>query len=224
MQPALCSYLDYPRIHFARKFRVDTNAINNDHCNFRMDTEIDAKPVIHNFGSNSFQFFDTEITSVVFENGKKINLDPLVTKKIVNNVNRPFAKLVDLDVDCQMHSTIYGMDFGIKGEKGFILYGNWTPAIIAQNMWPRVACFTDKNNCVLDRSPGGETFSAQSTTTLENIEWHVESGGFIDEFKKAFDKSGKTNLAIRITLSAYSYGGNDAELGSACCWRDRYPK
>lgn len=217
-QPALSSYLGYPRINFAGQYSVDTNYINNDRCNYRMDVDIEVTPTLHNYGSNSFRFYETKVTSVVYSDGtleSDPSVEPIIDKKVVNNVNRPFAKLVDLDVDCQLHSAIYGMNFGIQEDSAeTFFYGDWTPSVICQGLWPRVACFTDVDDCLLEYSPGGESFSGQSSTTLTNIEWNLETDSrFLRELRAAFGKSGREELAVRISQSAFHYGGNQASLG-----------
>ena len=177
LQLVHCSYLDYPRIYFAGEFRADSNAINNYPCNFRMDHNIpyNDPPEIHDYGSNSFMFYNATVTGMVKMDGNLIENsegDSLFGQEIMTNIDHPFAKLVDLDVDCQMHSTIYGMKFGIRNIHGKLLfYGDWTPCVIANNLWPQLTCFNDMDKCLLEYSPSGESFSAQSTTTLTNITW-----------------------------------------------------
>jgi len=195
---------------------VDTNAINNDRCNYRMDHEVKYSypPDIHNYGSNSFEFYSAKVTAVVNDNGMLNDQDSPVNLDIVTNVNKPFAKLVDLDVDCQMHSTLYGMEFGIRDETGvLLLYGKWTPCVIANNLWPQINCFNDVEKCLLTYSPNGESFAAQSATTLTKIKWADESNltPFLASLKA---KAGESNrLAIRITQHSTKYSGNRAELG-----------
>ena len=170
---------------------------------------------LHNYGSNSFQFFDTVVTGITKMSGNQQTDDPIVGQPVVNNIDFPFAKIVDLDVDCQGRSAIYGMQFGVQGDSSLLFYGKWTPNIIAQNMLPRVACFSDIDDCELIYSPGGESFSAQSMTTITDIEWNVEPamGSFLEDFKAAFDATGMNKLVVRITQYAYRYGGDDASLG-----------
>lgn len=214
----LSSYLDYPRIHFAGEFYVDSSAINNDQCNFRMDHDIhyNYPPEIHDHGSNSFKFYNAKVTGMVNSIGEFVNSDPL---EIVTNIDRPFTKLVDLDVDCQMHSALYGMEFGIRSADGELLfYGKWTPCIIANNLWSQIACFSDRKKCLLEHSPGGETFSTQSTTILTNITWARDDvityrNTVLKTLKEKVEGFNRNYLAIRITLHSYKYRGNRANIG-----------
>lgn len=119
----LSTYLSYPRIHFHGQFRVDSNTRNNDLCNFRVSHNLnnDRDDLDFGFnGTNEFHFFRTRVTSVVYEDGSANTNDPIVGHDIFSNLKRPYAKLIDLDVDLQRHSTIYGMkDFGIKWNDDF---------------------------------------------------------------------------------------------------------
>jgi hypothetical protein len=127
----------------------------------------------------------------------------------MTNVDRPFAKLVDLDVDFQHHSTIYGMNFGIRNAEGkLLLYGNWTPCVIANLIWYRLTCFNDTDKCLLEYSPHGESFSAQSTTTLTDIAWASDADltPFLSTLKEKLTESNQDHLAIRITLHSFKYG------------------
>ena len=183
------------------------------------DIPYNDPPEIHDYGSNSFLFYNATVTGMVRVNGSLIENsegDPLFGQEIVTNIDRPFAKLVDLDVDCQMHSTIYGMNFGIRNAEGeVLLYGNWTPCVIANFLWYQLTCFTDVDNCSLNYSPRGESFSAQSTTILTNITWGSDTylTPFLSTLKEKLAESKQDHLAIRITLHSLKYTGNRAGLG-----------
>lgn len=62
-------------------------------------------------------------------------------------------------------------------------------------------------------SPGGESFSAQSATTLTTITWAEELTPFFSTFKERLEESQQQHLAIRITQHSFKYGGNRAGLG-----------
>ena len=112
-----CSYLGHPHLNFAGQFRADSDIQNNRRCNYRLDH---PSPQTESYlsGTNEFQFLDTKVTSVVYENGQTSLTDPIVGSRIVGNLNQPFAKLVDLDVDVQDKATIYGMKFGVSWKDG----------------------------------------------------------------------------------------------------------
>ena len=90
-------------------------------------------------GTAEFEWFETVVTSVFSQNRKHAN-DPLIGKRILSNLERPYAKLTDLDTDCQKRSTIYGMKFGLctadsTDPRDFMAFiGDWTPSVISQDM------------------------------------------------------------------------------------------
>ena len=178
------------------------------------DIKYHDPPEIHDYGSNSFMFYNAKVTATVNENGSLIENSSHDRQEIVTNIDCPFAKLVDLDVDCQMHSTLYGMKFGVRDALGQLLfYGDWTPCIIANNLWYQLTCFNDTSKCLLNYSSSGESFSAQSTTKLTNIIWanDTQLTPFLKTLKSKL--SVPNVLAIRITLHSIKYSGNRAELG-----------
>ncbi len=211
MQPAFSSYLGYPRIHFAGYFRADSDTRNNGRCNYRPGVPVDpdANGDWGFNGTNEFQFFNASITAVVDSSGQLNTNDSIVDLPIVGNLKRPFAKLTDLDVDCQDHSTIYGMNFGIglgddfpMNESDTALYGNWTPSVIAQRMWPRLKCYSDTNNnsqLFQDSFPLG----AQGTTFLTDLSWNSD---MLNESPvlNALHGLASTKLSVRVSLYLYT--------------------
>ena len=211
MQPAFSSYLGYPRIHFAGYFRADSDTRNNDRCNYRTDKPInpDTNADWGFNGTNEFQFFDTAVTAVVDSTGSLNTKDAIVNLPIVGNIKRQRAKLTDMDVECQDHSTIYGMNFGIglnedfpSSESDTALYGNWTPNVIAQKMWYRLKCYNDNhdnNQLPQDSFP----FGAQSTTTLTEVLWNSDILNESPVLRELHElSSGK--LSVRISLYLYT--------------------
>ena len=170
---------------------------------------------IHDYGSNSFMFYDAIVKGTVTTDGKEAKSSDNDILEIVTNIDVPLAKLVDLDVDCQMHSTLYGMKFGIRSQKSghLLMYGDWTPCVLLNNIWSQLTCFNDRDHCMMNYSSSGERFSSQSSTTLTNIKWAPESE--LPSFLSTFKTLAKENniLTIRITLQSFKYSGRRAELG-----------
>ena len=157
-------------------------------------------------GTGEFEWFEVAVTSAFSRDGKQSDNDPIIGKRILSNLIRPYAKLTDLDTDCQKRSTIYGMKFGlctadsnsVHPQMAFI--GDWTPSIIAQNMWPRITCYSQDNT-------GGELYQdsfclgASSTTIIKDIKWaDVLESTVLQQLKEL---SGE-KLSVRVTLSYYT--------------------
>ena len=126
-------------------------------------------------GANTWAMIDCVVTSVVYTNEhgvtKKVTSsdeDSVIGLPLVNNPERAFAKLVDIDPDQQQSSTIYGMDLGVnwdpsKGEdqeNAFI--GDFTPAVITRDIWARQMRGLDDLH---------QPFASHSVSRLENIIW-----------------------------------------------------
>jgi len=223
IQAALGSYLDYPRLHFYGHFRADSCTRNNDRCNYRMDKAFnpDLNGADWGFnGTNEFHMYDVRATSVVYKDGTNSTTDSVIGHRIIDNLKRSHAKLTDLDTDIQDHSTIYGMNFGIKwGDKSYnedvAFYGKWTRNVIAQHLWPRLKCYSDSNHgqeLYQDSFPLG----AQFTTTVTDIDWaDIRDSQILLELKNAANGG---SLAVRGTLHYYtrnypSYVPFNATLG-----------
>lgn len=208
----MCSYLGYPRLNFVGNFRADSCTRNNIRCNYKMDYPLnpDTNADWGFNGTNEFQFFGTKITSIVLEDGTESNDDPVVGCEIVQNIDEPFPKLTDLDVDVQDKSTIYGMKFGVNckssppiNEESAAFYGKWTRSVIAQDMWQRLKCYSSNNT-------GGELYQdsfplgSQGTTFVTDVDWNdLEDSPALIQLKNAIEESdGK--LSVRITIFYYT--------------------
>ena len=110
------SYMSYPRITFSGKFQADTSTVNNDPRHF---SNADFEPRFQDYsnkeefngwwnpgGTGIFRLAECATTALIDNNGNKTdNTTPLV---VGNSTDRPSGKLVDLDPDWQLASTIYG--------------------------------------------------------------------------------------------------------------------
>ena len=158
-------------------------------------------------GTNEIEFYNAHITSVVNSSGHLSTKDAIVGRNIIGNFRQPFAKLTDLDVDAQMHSTIYGLKFGVKWNDDFpeerddiAFYGNWTRNVIAQSIWPRLKCYNENHH-------GDELFQgtlylgAQASTLITDVDWVNFTKS--DVLKQLNEATGGGNLTVRITLQYY---------------------
>ena len=149
LQSVLASYLGYPRINFIGQFRADTATRNNHICNYRDDAPYISAAEFDwdSNGTNEFQFVNTEITSVVYENGSLSVRDSIVGHSTVGNLDQPIAKISSPN---NQHCGIFGMMFGIqwKGEDdstSIAFHGDWTPNVITQYQWARTKCYDSSN-------------------------------------------------------------------------------
>ena len=118
----------------------------------------------------------------------------LIDAEIFSNEKKPFAKIVDLDVDFQI-SSIYGLKIGLKYDETVLFTGKWSPSVIVHDMWEKVKCTKLQNDTFHAR------LSSQSTTKIVDIEW--SDSALISELRSECQKkSGK--LHVYITLDSYS--------------------
>ena len=167
------SYLSLPRIHFAGSFQADASTVNNIPTNYRdgANLTLEWNPL----GTGEFRLFETSVTSVVYVNGTMSTSDPIVGLPIFNSDVLTSGKLVDLDVDDQLESEVWGMYAGLNWSKPNqrqhnAFQGYLQPSILTQNLWQRAIC-----NC-----PGGElntcvrNLSSVMKSVLVNVSWADE--------------------------------------------------
>ena len=194
----MSSYLDFPRINFAGQFRADTSTRNNCPCNYKLPTSPDNG--FNPLGTGEF-YIDAKVTSVVYKDGTYSTQDPIVNSPIVNNINMTPAKMVDLDPDNQLKSTVYGVQmfmFSDAERSNVVLEGKWIRHVTMHNIWTRVF-----------QRGGDSSFSANGFTRLEDIKWgDFNESLAINQMKEVGYKA----LSVRTTL--YSYMANSAADGN----------
>ncbi|XP_070541025.1 uncharacterized protein [Ptychodera flava] len=118
------SYLDWPRIHFSGTVLIDTPTGNNLCQNYDIETfdeRLREQPSILSYnpdGSGVFQFLDCKVSSVCYRTGEcvtELAEDALIGTEILSNIDRPQAKMVDLDPAYKQVSTIIGLTLQIPG-------------------------------------------------------------------------------------------------------------
>lgn len=193
-KPASGSYLDVPRIHFSGQYRADVNTRNNWPCNFDPNNPI-YEPQEWNYnGTADWEFVDTVVTAVVDENGNEVQNSPLLGARVFSNEDRPFAKIVDIDVDFQV-STVYGLHFGLRKGTEKMFQGDWSTSVLVHDMWYKMKCAIPNHHDAI--------FGAQSTTKITNIEWSsAESSQKLRAATMCPDCTG--DLTVSITISMYS--------------------
>ena len=204
-QSCVGSYLDLPRIHFVGNFYANVNTGNNDRCNFLpnyFNPEID-----YNFntnGSNEFYFTNTDITSVDYISSSTYNedQDPVLSAIIVTNLNHPYAKIVDMDVDMQSKPSIYGMRFGVSwgidaaGKPDLAFIGTWSAASLGLDFWVKMKC--------VKGIQGSRPTGSHGTNTVRDVEWiNLKNSPALQQLKDAYEK-GSRKLSVRVCLGDYT--------------------
>lgn len=191
------SYFDVPRLHFSGSFRAAPSTLNNVQSNFSGTPPL--QPLWNPKGSHDFQILrgneftlppgapvtPCAVRSIVLASGEVITdpaLDSLIGRALVSTNLPSNAKLVDLDVNQQQVSQIWGMQISI----GDILTGDYEAAYFQQ-------IFTS-------RAPGGfaSGFSAAYQSLLVNLQW--PEGEPDSPLLRAWRTSSPDVLSIRFTV------------------------
>lgn len=173
------SYFDLPRIYFSGTFRADPSTINNDGANFAEPPTID--PGWNPNGSHAFQLLKTippgatavptTVKAVATPAGKVITSgDPLIGTFAASTDNPVVGKLVDLDVDQQFVSQIWGMQVSI-GNGADAVVGDYYPAYFQQFFASRFAAAYQSllTNLKWPKSPKSPTLKALKAVSPKQL-------------------------------------------------------
>jgi hypothetical protein len=168
------SYLSSPRLHLFGEFVAEPSTINNDPANF-------AGPVVNPGwnpnGDHKFEFSGCTVTSLVDDSNVAVETDPLIGGA-VTTPGSPFAKLVDLDVEVQMASKIFGLNVTIGGAD-HVSGTMTTPSF---------------------RDFSGARLLGVYQSTLTALTWNVSSSSWLGKLKAASPQS----LSIRLIADLYT--------------------
>lgn len=168
------SYLGYPRIHFSGNFQADVPTVDNielyhDPNNFEPRFQ---RPMVlpgklngmwNPLGTGSFRPTGCTVTSVVRADGSAGAVDPLVGSRLTEDDAGVSAKLVDLGVNDQQVSMIFGLRVRLVDPTGAeLVRGDFEPAAF-DDLWSR---FT----------PGAANdLGAAYQSVLTNVVWAEEA-------------------------------------------------
>ena len=129
--------------------------------------------------------------------------DPVLSAVVVTNLNRPYAKIVDMDVDIPQKPSIFGMRFGLSwgtdvaGKPDLAFIGTWSVAVLAQDFWTIM-------KCVKDPSQGDRPTGAHGTNTITDVEWiDLRNSPALQQLKDAYEQGSK-KLSVRVCVCNYT--------------------
>eukprot|EP00731_Ephydatia_muelleri_P001489 Em0001g1489a len=180
--------------------RVDVNTVNNIPCNFDLEEPLGDPSGYQNWnvnGTGEISFVNCTVSSAITHFGMASNEDTVINGQVVNNLNEPYPKAVDLDVDYQF-TTIYGLTITIVKSDGQIaLKGKLVPMIMVQDMWIRSIC---TNFSVEQDNNFDHYLSAKSASVLTNVQWYDISGSpALQQLQAASEENGG-NLSISLAM------------------------
>ena len=136
------SVLHLPRLIFSGKFQADPSTVNNNPDNYQLSKNPESLDASWNpMGTGHWNLIDCVVTRVVYKDGTFCDdpaIDPIVGTSILSNADSSPARIVDLDPDNQLTSSIWGMTVhaGKRDEFGFS--GPFAVASF-QDMFPRTS-------------------------------------------------------------------------------------
>jgi len=128
------SYLDVPRLHFFGTFTANPSTVNNDATNYeQLEPPFSPPPPSLDQGWNpdgdhTWAFVGCTVRTVTGDDGSP-SQDPLVGTAVASTGTEPHSspKLVDLDPEQQMVSTLFGLRIQIGDETSGWVTGTFQP-------------------------------------------------------------------------------------------------
>jgi hypothetical protein len=209
------SYLAALRLHFSGRFQAAVSTVNNDPAHFDNAT---FKPEYQQPGSGQangwwnphgnadWRFIGCAVTAASYADGGSADVDdPVLTMLVADSDRRAPAKLVDLDPDQQLVSTVWGLEVRVCDKQGATLVrGRFAPA-----------AFTDVWFRALRPDSARDDFMmcAAYQSVLTDLEWGDVSGSrLLSELREAATDG---LLSMRFNVDGYNmtHGTPDFTLG-----------
>ncbi|MDQ3742218.1 MAG: hypothetical protein M3389_14870 [Actinomycetota bacterium] len=191
------TYLDSLRLHFAGRFQASVSTINNTPSNWDISNR-------ERFGSwnpegdGDWRLIGCKVTSAWNADGTPVADDPVLQCTVADADARPPAKLVDLDSEQQLVSTIFGLQVRIADAQGnSLVRGEFTPAPFS-DLWSRA---TEAGNV------GDMALGAQWQSIVTDLEWADPlPSGFLQALRTA---AADGLLSIKFNVDGYEMDSND---------------
>ncbi|NHR05142.1 hypothetical protein HA052_08010 [Chromobacterium haemolyticum] len=214
------SYLQFPRLAFSGQFQSDVSTVNNDPRHYDNATfeprfqeyqqaGADGRTKTYNgwwhpTGTAIMRFANCQVTSLRGPSGILVTnpaQDPLLSCSVGNAIGKPSGKMVDLDPDWQLASSIYGLAVSLLKPDGTPLMTADYQSNPFRDLWFSRA-----------QSQGDSAASAIFQSVLINIQWHLD--GFDSPLlARLIELSEQDRLSIRLSTYGYSTDYSDPGFG-----------
>ena len=188
------SYLGPVRLHFAGQFQANVSTVNNDPTHFDngaflstyqdMQTATAPNGWFNPQGDAAFRLKGCTVTSAWTADGEAAATDPIRSCLVADSDRAVPAKLVDLDPEQQLVSTIWGLEVRITDAQGHnLLSATFEPAAF-MDIWDRAL------------GGGGDIGAcAAYQSVLTGLEWGDVTGSpFLAELQSASAASGTLSI------------------------------
>jgi hypothetical protein len=187
------SYLTLPHIHFAGRFQADVSTLNNDPDNFSA-----AQPALewNPMGTGSFRLLGCTVVGARRSDGsllRELTDDPVIGLTLSDADARPAGKIVDLDPEQQMVSSLWGVQMRL-GKPGVaeVFRGEFAQAAFS-DLWQRT------NLLQKGWVPSGAFFQS----VLTQLRWgELLDSRLLSELREAAPEL----LSIKFNVDGYVWG------------------
>ncbi len=194
------SYITIPRLAFSGNFQADVSTVNNDvrhydNATFKPryqlpQTTNEANGWYNPEGTGNFRLFGLQVHEALAAPGADSSSEPANGLFVNAQSKRSSCKIVDLDPQMQVVSTLFGLRIVLTDGTNDYLSGDY-----------EASPFRDMSN--------GRAYPASALfmSVLSNLEWtkHAEASPTLVALKAAADANdGK----LSINLTTYNYGAN----------------
>lgn len=209
------SYLNAVRLHFAGQFQANVSTVNNDPAHFdnasftpsyqemqapHPSTSSDMHGWFNPQGDAAFRLRGCAITAAWTSAGEVKGSDPILQCLVADSDGSAPAKLVDLDPEQQLVSTIWGLEVRICDAAGHtLLRGTYEPAAFT-DIWDRAT-----------GSGGGDIGAgAMYQSVLTDLEWYdAAKSVFLTELQAA---AGTGTLSIKFMVDGLNMDYNSPDF------------
>lgn len=215
------SYLSQSlRLHFAGQFQATVSTVNNDVTHFNnasFQPEFQLRQDANGLngwwnpaGDGVWRLLGCDITSAFMADGTAVAAtDPALACQIADSDLSAPAKIVDLDPQQQMVSTIFGLTVRIADASGnTLMKGRFEPSAFTE-LWSKVWA----------AAGGDAAYGAMWQSVVTVTEWGDVSGSaFLVALKKAADANdGLLSIKFNVDLYSMQYPQPDTAGGENFC-------
>ena len=204
------SYLNALRLHFSGRFQANVSTVNNDPGHFDNATflpnyqDMEGPTAMNGWfnpqGDAAFRLLGCTITTAWTPSGQVGPTDPVLGYIVADSDDRVPAKLVDLDSEQQMVSTIWGLKVRIADASGnTMIQGKFKPAAFI-DLWIRAV------------GGGGDVpMGAMWQSVLTELQWgNVSASPFLTALQQASAAHGR--LSIKFNTDGINMEFNSPEF------------
>ena len=205
------SYLNPLRLHFAGRFQANVSTVNNDPSHYDNSSFLPQYQQLEGDepngwfnpeGDAAWRLLGCQITSAWTSAGA-VTGDPVLSYIIADSDTQAPAKLVDLDPQQQLVSTVWGLQVRIADSNGnTLLRAAFEPA-----------AFIDIWNRSTASSEGDTSAGAMYQSVLKDLQWSdVSSSPFLSALKSAAS-NGLLSIKFNVDSFNLSYDSPDFMTG-----------